>query len=83
MEGSDPGAFQTSLCCYCHGTGVLSVLDRMGIRLNVVEKDNIADLERLTFAVSTTSKRHVRLLQDLRESDAADEVVVFRDTEEE
>jgi putative Mg2+ transporter-C (MgtC) family protein len=62
---------------------VLSVLDRMGIRLNVVEKDNVADLERLTFAVSTTSKRHVRLLQDLRESDAADEVVVFRDTEEE
>lgn len=62
---------------------VLSVLDRMSIRLNVLERDNIAGLERLTFAVSTNSKRHIKLLQELRGSSAANEVVVFRDIEEE
>ena len=62
---------------------VLSVLDRMAIRLNIMERDNIAGLERMTFAVSTTSRRHIRLLQELRESYVASEVVVFRDSEEE
>jgi putative Mg2+ transporter-C (MgtC) family protein len=62
---------------------VLSVLDRMAIRLNILERDNIAGLERMTFAVSTTSRRHLQLLQGLRESDATDEVVAFRDIEEE
>jgi putative Mg2+ transporter-C (MgtC) family protein len=62
---------------------VLSVLDRMAIRLNVLERDDVAGLERLTFAVSTNSKRHIRLLQELRESNEAHEVVVFRDAEEE
>lgn len=62
---------------------VLSVLDRMGIRLNVLDKDNVAGLERITFGVTTTSKRHIRLLQELRESKDAGEVVVFRDVEEE
>jgi putative Mg2+ transporter-C (MgtC) family protein len=62
---------------------VLSVLDRMAIRLNVLERDDVAGLERLTFAVSTNSKRHIRLLQELRESNEANEVVVFRDAEEE
>ena len=61
----------------------LSVLDRLGIRLSILDRDSIAGLERLTFAVSTNSKRHIRLLQDLRESDATDEVVAFRDIEEE
>jgi len=62
---------------------VLSVLDRMGIRLNVIERDNVAGLERITFAVTTNSKRHIRLSQELRESKNAGEVVVFRDLEEE
>ena len=62
---------------------VLSVLDRMGIRLNIVEKDNVAGLERLTFNVSTNDNHHAQLIRELRESDAADQVVVFRDTEEE
>jgi putative Mg2+ transporter-C (MgtC) family protein len=61
----------------------LSVLDRMGIRLNVLDRDSVSGLERVSFAVSTTSKRHIRLLQDLRESDATDEVVSFRDIQEE
>lgn len=62
---------------------VLTVLDRMGIRLNVVERDSAAGLERITFTASTNKKRHIRLLQELRESGDAREVVVFRDLEEE
>ena len=62
---------------------VLSVLDRMGIRLNVQERDSVGGLERITFAVSANDKRHSQLLRELRESDAADQVVVFRDSEEE
>jgi putative Mg2+ transporter-C (MgtC) family protein len=62
---------------------VLSVLDRMGIRLNVQERDSVSGLERITFAVSVSDKRHAQLLQALRESDATDQVVAFRDSEEE
>lgn len=64
-------------------TAVLSVLDRMEIRLNIHDRDSIGGLERLTFSVFATKKRHERLLEALRSSDATDQVVVFRDTEEE
>jgi putative Mg2+ transporter-C (MgtC) family protein len=62
---------------------ILSVLDRMGIRLNILGRDSIAGLERITFSVSANGKRHGQLLEDLRNSDATDQVVVFHDTEEE
>ena len=62
---------------------VLSVLDRMGIRLNVQERDNVGGLERITFSISANDKRHAQVLQALRQSDGADQVVVFRDSEEE
>jgi putative Mg2+ transporter-C (MgtC) family protein len=62
---------------------VLSVLDRSGIRMDIQERDSVGGLERITFAVSANDKRHEQLLRELRESDAADQVVVFRDSEEE
>jgi len=62
---------------------VLSVLDRMGIRLNVQERDNVGGLERITFSISANDKRHAQVLQALRQSDGAEQVVVFRDSEEE
>jgi hypothetical protein len=40
-------------------------------------------MERLSFSVMATSKAHVRLLSELRASDATDQVVVFRDLEDE
>jgi putative Mg2+ transporter-C (MgtC) family protein len=61
----------------------LSVLDRLGLRLNVVDKDSVADLERLTFLVTTDHKQHAVLLGQLRASDQTDEVIAFRDEEEE
>lgn len=62
---------------------VLKVLDAAAIRLNVLERDNMAGMERMTFALSATRSVHERLLQQLRDSDATDHVVVFRDLEEE
>lgn len=63
--------------------GVLSVLDRMDIHLNVLQYDNAAGFDRMTFAVSTNKRRHAQLLEQLRESDGSDQVVAFRDLEEE
>jgi putative Mg2+ transporter-C (MgtC) family protein len=62
---------------------ILSVLDRAGERLNVVERDSVAQLERVTFVIKANQKTHARLLADLRASDATDQVVAFRDVEAE
>ena len=64
-------------------TAILSVLDSASQRLAVQDSDNVAGLERTSFTVTATRKEHVRILHELRESDATDQVVVFRDTEEE
>lgn len=74
VRGDDPKRIYVS---------VLSVLDRAGVRMDVQERDSVGGLERITFAVSANDKRHAQLLRELRESDAADQVVVFRDSEEE
>jgi putative Mg2+ transporter-C (MgtC) family protein len=62
---------------------ILSVLDRAGERLNVVERDSVAQLERVTFVIKANQKTHTRLLADLKASDATDQVVAFRDVEAE
>lgn len=62
---------------------VLSVLDQAGIRLNLVDRDSFGGMERMTFSVSANPKKHASLTEALRASDAAAQVVVFRDAEEE
>jgi putative Mg2+ transporter-C (MgtC) family protein len=64
-------------------SAILTVLDSAGQRLNILDRDNVAGLERTSFAIIATRKVHNRLVHELRESDATDQVVVFRDTEEE
>lgn len=64
-------------------TSVLSVLDRMGIRLNVIDRESIDGFERIVFSVPASRRRHQELIQELRDSIATDKVVVFRDPEEE
>jgi len=61
---------------------ILRVLDSAGLRLYVRERDNVAGMERVSFEVSATRREHVRLLADLRASDATDQVVAFQDQEE-
>ncbi|HMF53286.1 MAG TPA: MgtC/SapB family protein [Edaphobacter sp.] len=74
VRGDNPRAMYVSL---------LSVLDPMGIRLNVLERDHMDGLERITFAVSANRKRHAQLLRELQAGNAHSQVVVFRDPEEE
>lgn len=62
---------------------VLKVLDASGLRPQVRDRDNVAGMERVSFSVVATRRAHARMLSDLRGSDATDEVVAFRDTEEE
>ena len=64
-------------------SAILTVLDTAGQRLNVLDRDNVAGLERTSFTVTTTRKVHMHIQHELRDSDATDQVVVFRDTEEE
>jgi putative Mg2+ transporter-C (MgtC) family protein len=62
---------------------VLSVLDRMSIRLDVIDRDSMDGFERIVFAVPASRKRHSELIRELRDSAATEQVVVFRDPEEE
>lgn len=62
---------------------ILSVLDRSGDRLNIVSRDSVATLQRVTFLIAANKKKHERLLAELRASDATDQVSVYRDYETE
>ena len=62
---------------------IFKVLDSAKQRLSVLDRDNVAGLERVSFTVNATQREHARLLHELRDSDATDQVVAFRDLEEE
>jgi putative Mg2+ transporter-C (MgtC) family protein len=63
--------------------GIMGVLDREHIRLNVIEHSSVASIERVTFEVLANAMTHKRLLSELRASLATDRVAVYRDPEEE
>ncbi len=64
-------------------SAILKVLDEAGQRLQVIDRDNVAGLERISFSVMATRKAHAHVLSELQASDATDKVVVFRDPDEE
>jgi putative Mg2+ transporter-C (MgtC) family protein len=61
---------------------ILAVLDREHLRLNVMKRDKLGELERVTFALSASSARHKQLLAELVRSDATDKVIAFDDEQE-
>lgn len=63
-------------------SAVLKVMDAAGQRLHVVDRDNVAGLERICFPVLATRRIHAHVLQELRASDATDQVVAFDDVED-
>lgn len=82
--GMDDGRAQTSDAARRRMyRAVLKVLDGEGVRLETEEQTNVAGLERLCFPVLATRRVHQRLLGELRASDETDEVIVFRDVEDE
>ena len=62
--------------------GILAVLDRENLRLNLVGQEKLGEFVRVTFTVSASSARHKGLLAELTASNAGDKVVAFRDEEE-
>ena len=62
---------------------VLSVLDRMGIPLKVQHHESTEGFERMSFVIQATRNRHAELFSQLRSSGTTEQVVVFRDSEEE
>jgi len=63
-------------------SAILGVLDRAHIRMNVIERDTLGTLERVTFAVSASKLKHQNLLMQLRESDKTDQVLAFQDQDQ-
>jgi putative Mg2+ transporter-C (MgtC) family protein len=61
---------------------VLSVLDGAGIRMNVIERDSLGTMERVTFAVSANKVKHGELLRELQASDTTDRVMAFADADQ-
>ena len=61
---------------------ILRVLDKAEIRLNVVDRDRVGLVERVTFSVSTNGARHRELLAELVASEGANEVHSFSDEQE-
>jgi len=64
-------------------TAILSVLDQAKIRLNLVERDVLGEVQRVTFAVSANRLKHKELLHELEESDRTDKVTAFPDADSE
>ncbi len=63
-------------------TAILKVLDAASQHLQILDRDNMAGVERISFSVMATRKVHTRILADLRASDATDQVIVFRDRQD-
>ena len=63
-------------------TSVLDAMDKAGERLCNVERDAIGDLQRVSFAVTCTKRRHERLGAKLRTEPAIEALLTFRDPEE-
>jgi putative Mg2+ transporter-C (MgtC) family protein len=61
---------------------IFHVLDAAGIRMSVIDKDTFGSIQRVTFVVNTNRMKHDQLLKQLRDSDKTDEVMTFRDTEQ-
>jgi putative Mg2+ transporter-C (MgtC) family protein len=61
---------------------ILDAMDASGEQLGAVEHGTIGELERISFTVTATRKRHVRLRAKLSAEPAVDAVLTFRDPEE-
>jgi len=61
---------------------ILDAMDKAGERLCNVDRDAIGELQRVSFGVTTTKKRHQRLQVQLHAEPAIDALLTFRDPEE-
>ena len=81
VERAEEIAKQVTAARFRMTSAIIKVLDGVGQRLQVVERDNVAGWERVSFTVMATRKKHAEVLAELKASDANDHVVVFEDSE--
>ena len=82
-ERAEALAQQVSAANHRMQAAILKVLDSAGQRLAVLDRDNVGGIERVSFIVTATHKVHAHIHHELEADDATDQVVVFKDTEEE
>jgi putative Mg2+ transporter-C (MgtC) family protein len=63
-------------------TSILDAMDRHKERLTNVERDSIGDLQRVSFVLTATSKRHSQLLELLKTEPAIEAIHTYRDPED-
>jgi putative Mg2+ transporter-C (MgtC) family protein len=61
---------------------ILEAMDKAGERLCGMENDAIGALQRVTFSLTATKKRHQRIHENLLAQPSIDELLTFRDPEE-
>jgi putative Mg2+ transporter-C (MgtC) family protein len=64
-------------------SAILDALDSIGQRLQIIDRDNVAGWERISFAVMANRRKHAQLLAQLKACDATDQVVAFESEEAE
>jgi putative Mg2+ transporter-C (MgtC) family protein len=63
-------------------SSILDAMDKAGERLASADKDNIGELQRVSFTLTATKKQHERLRGELLSEPAIDALLTFRDPEE-
>jgi len=82
-ERAEALAEQVSAANHRMQIAILKALDAVGQRLAILDRDNIAGIERVSFVVTATRKIHHHIHQQLQADDATDQVVTYKDAEEE
>jgi putative Mg2+ transporter-C (MgtC) family protein len=73
VRGADPDKISMA---------ILNIMDRAKRRLTGLEQENIGGLNRISFSVTTSRKGHEQMLGALNQAPAIDEVLTFRDPED-
>lgn len=80
-ERAEELARQVTAARFRMTSAIIKVLDSVGQRLHVIDRDNVAGWERVSFAVLATRRKHAEVLAQLRANDETDHVVVYDDAE--
>lgn len=62
-------------------SAIIKVLDGIGQRLRVIDRDSVAGWERVSFSLMATRAKHAEVLAQLKANDVTDHVAVFEDSE--
>lgn len=80
-ERAEELAREVTAARYRMTSAIIKALDAIGQRLQILERDNVAGWERVSFTVMATRRKHAEILAELKASDATDHVVAFEDSE--